>query len=601
MHSEAMIEHVWWCTCRPRWCKLGNYDSASLEIHVEARIIVASRCASGQWSSKFGSVSRVSCSQGGPSRRCSPGEDQSRGGGSGGMHDMIWGFIHWLTCNYENVGSWVQHGPSRDARWEMRNERWHMTDWQWAEDSRSWDDSVPGVYSTWWMLCSVYAVLSAYCICWMLYAASAVHCVCGMRCMLCWMNAELGVCWAQSMLCLGQIVRGVCCTRCMLFLVYAVLGGCCARHILWLVYVVLRVYCPKPWLYLVYVALSICCTRHMFWSVYDVPGIYCVRYMVCSVYVAFGLYSAWCVLCSLLAVLSVCCGWCMLCLVWTHDHRMLSLRGISYLCVFSWWLSSGWERERWDGMGEIIMTNGDLRELCVQVNVPLLMRQVLLLIQHVRTAIWGLLVSIRQVVSLSSLIYSYPPYLSHLHPLSLILPHNSPIIAEHNAKSSLSFSPLQAYEFTPSTVYTEYHIHQVQHTPSTTSTKDCLSSLDSHDYKLTAECIFSIWCASLQIDHLQPTLNNNYKVKSHSHGWKQTNWWIEAQDLAHLSWTASQSTTCKYFWNLNLSGPPQASPHSLDYGLQVRMIIRSICKINLSQSWPPMSHDHGLQVHLQTR
>jgi len=51
-----------------------------------------------------------------------------------------------------------------------------MRDWLGAGDSRSWDDAVRGVCSTWCMLYSVYGV------------------------------------------------QGVCCTRCMLYLVYAVLG-----------------------------------------------------------------------------------------------------------------------------------------------------------------------------------------------------------------------------------------------------------------------------------------------------------------------------------------------------------------------------------------
>jgi len=38
-----------------------------------------------------------------------------------------------------------------------------MRDWLGAGDSRSWDDAVLGVYSTWCMLYSVYAVLGVCC------------------------------------------------------------------------------------------------------------------------------------------------------------------------------------------------------------------------------------------------------------------------------------------------------------------------------------------------------------------------------------------------------------------------------------------------------
>ena len=39
--------------------------------------------------------------------------------------------------------------------------------------------------------------------------------------------------------------------------------------------------------------------------------------------------------------------------------------------------------------------------------------------------------------------------------------------------------------------------HRVQHTPSTASTQDCLSSLHSHYYELTPQRSFSFRCASL--------------------------------------------------------------------------------------------------------
>jgi len=109
----------------------------------------------------------------------------------------------------------------------------------------------------------------------------------------------------------------------------------------------------------------------------------------------------------------------------------------------------------------------------------------------------------------------------------------------------------------------------VQHTPSTTSTQDCLSSLHSHDYELTPECSFSFRRASL---HDRPP---SLQTRS-----------ITAYKLAR-------------------SRPPSVSPNSLDYGLQVRTIMASKCIYTLARSQPPSaspnSLDHGLQVHLQTR
>jgi len=97
--------------------------------------------------------------------------------------------------------------------------------------------------------------------------------------------------------------------------------------------------------------------------------------------------------------------------------------------------------------------------------------------------------------------FSYPlvssTSFSSSSPIYLFLVHNSTIIAEHKVNSSLSISPCHDHELTLSTSYTEYSIHRVQHTPSTASTQDCLSSLHSHDYELTPECSFSFRRASL--------------------------------------------------------------------------------------------------------
>jgi len=51
-------------------------------------------------------------------------------------------------------------------------------------------------------------------------------------------------------------------------------------------------------------------------------------------------------------------------------------------------------------------------------------------------------------------------------PISLFLIHHSTIIAEHKVKSSFFISPCHDHELTPSTAYTKYNIHRVQHTPS---------------------------------------------------------------------------------------------------------------------------------------
>jgi len=55
--------------------------------------------------------------------------------------------------------------------------------------------------------------------------------------------------------------------------------------------------------------------------------------------------------------------------------------------------------------------------------------------------------------------------------ISLFLVLNSNIITEHKVKLSLSISPCHYHELTPSTAYTEYSIHRVQHTLSTAYTE----------------------------------------------------------------------------------------------------------------------------------
>jgi len=172
-------------------------------------------------------------------------------------------------------------------------------------------------------------------------------------------------------------------------------------------------------------------------------------------------------------------------------------------------------------------------------------------------------------------------------PIALFLVHNSTIIAEHNVKSSLSISP--------------WHDHEL--TPSTASTQDCLSSLHSHDYELTLECSFSFQRTSLH--DRPPSASSQWELKdkvtlSHSHGCELTNWWIESHHPVRRRLTVS-----KYSSNLARSRPPNASPNSLDHGLQVYLQTRSITACKFAQACPPsaspISLGHGLQVHLQTR
>jgi len=129
------------------------------------------------------------------------------------------------------------------------------------------------------------------------------------------------------------------------------------------------------------------------------------------------------------------------------------------------------------------MRNRDLREFGVRVNLPSPIQQVRVPIRRVITPIPGLPNPIRQVVPLISLIHSYPPHRSHLHPPSLSF-SSATLPSLQNTKLShpslsLHVIIMSAYteysihrvQHTPSTAYTEYSIHRVQHTPSTAYTK----------------------------------------------------------------------------------------------------------------------------------
>jgi len=115
---------------------------------------------------------------------------------------------------------------------------------------------------------------------------------------------------------------------------------------------------------------------------------------------------------------------------------------------------------------------------------------------------------------------SNPPYCFHLDPPSLsFLSTTLPSSQEHKVKSSSSISPCHQHEFTLCATYAEHSINIVQHTPSTAYTYDHLSSLHSHNFKLTSKWSCSIWHTSLPIDRHRPVLHQSFKVKvtsSHS-------------------------------------------------------------------------------------
>jgi len=237
-----------------------------------------------------------------------------------------------------------------------------------------------------------------------------------------------------------------------------------------------------------------------------------------------------------------------------------------------------------------------LGEFRVWVNWPSPIRQVRVLIRRNLSPRRGLPNLMRQVIPVISHIRSYPPYHSHLHLPSLSF---SSTTQPSSQNTKLSHPSLSLHDMIMSW-------HRVQHTPSTASTQDCMSSLHSHDYELTPECSFSLWRTSLHDRPPSASSPSELKGKvtlSHSHGCELTIWWIESQHRARRPSTAS-----KYSSNLTWSWPPSASPNSLDHSLQVYLQTRSItaskCISKLAQSQPgsvsPNSLDYSLQVRAIT-
>jgi len=115
--------------------------------------------------------------------------------------------------------------------------------------------------------------------------------------------------------------------------------------------------------------------------------------------------------------------------------------------------------------------------------------------------------------------FSYPLRSSISFPSSSSITLSLPEYYHHRKNTKLSQPSL----FFPAIINSQ---HRLQHTPSTGSTKDCLSSLHSHDYKLTPDCSFSFQRGAL--NDWPPSASSPWGLKgevtlSHFHGCGLTN------------------------------------------------------------------------------
>jgi len=109
MYLEAVIERVEKRTWRPRlselWDALGGQIRVNSEMHLETEIEWTQRCTGRLRLSEFGDALA------GYDR--ARWEEYLKAVRFGGRRDGSWDSIRWLTCNCENVESWVQQYPPR--------------------------------------------------------------------------------------------------------------------------------------------------------------------------------------------------------------------------------------------------------------------------------------------------------------------------------------------------------------------------------------------------------------------------------------------------------------------------------------------------------
>ena len=144
--------------------------------------------------------------------------------------------------------------------------------------------------------------------------------------------------------------------------------------------------------------------------------------------------------------------------------------------------------------------------------------------------------------------------------------------------------------------------HRVQHTPSTASTQDCLSYLVSHDYKLTPEWSFRFRRSSL---HESSKVKSPFQIPMVAGSLTdEVSPGMPSIDRLQALIQSHSITDSKCISKVARSRPPNASPNSLDHGLQVNFQTDSITACKFAWSWPPTASpitlDHRLQVHLQT-
>jgi len=168
-------------------------------------------------------------------------------------------------------------------------------------------------------------------------------------------------------------------------------------------------------------------------------------------------------------------------------------------------------------------------------------------------------------------------------------------------------------------VDTKYSIHRAQHRPCSASTQDSLFSLHTYNFELTPDCNFSFQHVSLQ--DRPPLASSPWALQgkvtlSHSHSWESTNWWI---CLISTRWASQRPPPCSpiisldhglqaHLQSCSITAPGciytftalcaiTVSQNSLQYGLQVGMIIAYKCIAKCTGLWHPSTSLSLLDCH----